>query len=456
MIPLLFSTASAFCGFYVGGADAELYNDATLVVMMRDQSKTVLSMQNSYQGPPQDFALVVPVPTVLQKEDVKTLPADVFKRVDTLSAPRLVEYWERDPCDPYKYDMVMESAAAGSGVRFKSESRKGSADLGVKVEAEFSVAEYDIVILSAKDSSGLETWLHQEEYNIPDGASASLRPYVQAGTKFFVAKVDPKRAKFEGDRAVLSPLRVAYDTKEFSLPVRLGLLNSQGEQDLLVHILGKNQRYEVANYPNVLVPTNLRVTDAVRGDFGNFYEALFRNTIDDQRGAVVTEYSWQSGSCDPCPGPTLTANDVATLGGDLLGDSNPMSWTLTRLHYRYSAEGLKEDLVFKAAPAIIGGRGTPDAEGQFQEKPQPSSVNQFQGRYAILHRWNGPIACQSPQRGIWGGPDGQDIPPIKGAGDSMAKRAKPKVELSKVLLDPVPGVKPKPAGNPGMIPELGN
>ena len=55
-------------------------------------------MPNNYQGPPEDFAMVVPVPVVLHKEDVKTLPADVFDHVDSLSAPRLVEYWEQDPC----------------------------------------------------------------------------------------------------------------------------------------------------------------------------------------------------------------------------------------------------------------------------------------------------------------------------------------------------------------------
>ena len=61
-------------------------------------TRTVLSMQNNYQGPPENFAMVIPVPVVLQKESVKTLGKDIFARVDTLSAPRLVEYWEQDPC----------------------------------------------------------------------------------------------------------------------------------------------------------------------------------------------------------------------------------------------------------------------------------------------------------------------------------------------------------------------
>src|SRR4051794_41078971 len=76
--------AGAFCGFYVSGADASLFNDATQVVLMRDGVRTVLSMANHYQGPPQDFAMVVPVPVVLRKDNVKTLPAALFARVDKL------------------------------------------------------------------------------------------------------------------------------------------------------------------------------------------------------------------------------------------------------------------------------------------------------------------------------------------------------------------------------------
>jgi hypothetical protein len=85
-------SANAFCGFFVSGADANLYNNASQVVLMRHGHHTAMTMSNNYKGPPQDFAMVVPVPVVLKKEQVKTLRPDVFKAVDTLSAPRLVEY----------------------------------------------------------------------------------------------------------------------------------------------------------------------------------------------------------------------------------------------------------------------------------------------------------------------------------------------------------------------------
>jgi hypothetical protein len=138
------SAAEAFCGFYVAGADAELYNNATMVVMMRDGTRTVLSMQNNYQGPPSDFAMVVPVPVVLQKENVKTLEAGVFSRVDRLAAPRLVEYWEMDPCAPIPPPEAMP-VMSGAGPVDEMDA-DGGGD-GVKIEAQFTVGEYEIVVL---------------------------------------------------------------------------------------------------------------------------------------------------------------------------------------------------------------------------------------------------------------------------------------------------------------------
>src|SRR5215471_8057596 len=101
--------ARAFCGFFVAGSDAKLTNNASQVVLMRKGNRTVMTMSNNYQGPPENFAMVVPVPGVLQKENVKTLPFDVFDRVDSLSAPRLVEYWEQDPCRPQPPPMAAPS-----------------------------------------------------------------------------------------------------------------------------------------------------------------------------------------------------------------------------------------------------------------------------------------------------------------------------------------------------------
>ena len=350
-------------------------------------------------------------------------------------------------------------------------------DLGVTVEAQFEVGEYQIVILSAKESTGLDTWLRREKYNIPKGAEPLLRPYVESGMKFFVAKVDPKKVQFTGGRADLSPLRFHYDSDQFVLPIRLGLANSTGTQDLIVSILAPSQRYEVANYPNVTIPTNLDVDDSVRDRFGAFYASLFDRTLEKNPGAVVTEYSWQATTCDPCPGPQLNANDFMTLGSDVLdGNANQiaappqpqpgagapgkrmpapppgrpgmrrvprgfgMDFVLTRLHARYGKD-ITDDLVFKAAPPIVGGREfvVDQKTGKLEEGAKASSVNNFQGRYAIRHRWTGPIACKNPVRNRWGGPpNGARPTPQPALGLAFAPRGT--VQIAKVIKQDVPEI----------------
>jgi MYXO-CTERM domain-containing protein len=399
--------ARAFCGFYVSGADARLSNDATQVVLMREGTRTVLSMQNDYQGPPQDFAMVVPVPVVLQKENVKTLNKDVFDHVDQLTAPRLVEYWEQDPC-PRAMDAFGNGgrhALAGAGGYAAPSSAMRAAP--VKVEAQFAVGEYDIVILSATDASALDAWLHSNGYKIPVGATPYLRPYVEMGMKFFVAKVDVSKVRFERvgggpERAVLSPLRFHYDSDSFNLPIRLGLINSSGTQDLVVTILAPGQRYEVANYDNVAIPTNIDVSDGTRREFGAFYTTLFDQTVAKHPRAVVTEYAWMSNSCDPCPVPPLTPADEAALGADVMATKG--GFVVTRLHARYAKDALGDDLFFRAAPPIVGGREFVQSGAKIEQGARPDAMNNFQARYVIRHPWTGPIACAHPQRGIWGGP----------------------------------------------------
>jgi hypothetical protein len=405
--------AHAFCGFYVNGSGEHLFADATQVVLMRNGTRTILTMQNDYKGPAADFAMVVPVPVVLKKEDVHLVSSDVFERVESQGSPRLVEYWEQDPCPDLSgwgtigfgsYGTIGYGSGMGMGYG-------GVASHGVTVEAEFDVGEYHIQILSAKESTGLQTWLGEKGYKIPKNAEPLLRPYVEAGSKFFVAKVDPDKVTMENGHVALSPLRFDYESEEFSLPIRLGLANSEGKQDLIVNIIAPDKRYEVANYKNVFIPTNVDVKDGVKTRFAEFYASLFDATIAANPGAVVTEYAWTSkggnAQCDPCPDSQMTSADLDELGGDVV-DGIASSWVLTRLHTRYSAKDMKDDLRFKEAKAVTGGREEWSKKG-LEYGAHDSTENFFQARFAVRHWWTGPIKCKNPQRGVWGGPpDGGD------------------------------------------------
>jgi hypothetical protein len=454
-------SASAFCGFYVAGGGAQLFNNATQVVLMREGQRTVLSMQNDYQGPPERFAMVVPVPVVLQKDNVKTLERSVFERIDQLTAPRLVEYWEQDPCKPegYGYTFSDDPLAAGSFGPNDATIRVRPAP--VRIEAAFAVGEYDIVILGADDSMALDRWLHDNGYSIPAGAGPVLRPYVEQGMKFFVAKVDVSKVKMQNGHAALSPLRFHYDTNDFTLPVRLGLLNSAGTQELIVNVLARGQRYEVANYDNVTIPTNLSLKPQAQQQFGAFYTSLFDATLATRPHSVVTEYSWQASSCDPCPTPPLDDSDVNVLGADVaLKENEPRSsFVVTRLHARYTKDSLGDDLHFRPAAPISGGRGVPSADdGSLGEKTAASAgENNFQGRYVTLHPWKGDIKCDHPQRGQWGektDPDGTRSA-VPATNLAFAPRG---LSLASFLAEPMPaGITPLagPAPQPPSLARTG-
>jgi hypothetical protein len=448
LMALASSSASAFCGFFVAGGNSKLSNNASQVVLLRNGHRTVMTLSNNYQGPPENFAMVVPVPVVLHKEDVKTLPADVFDHIDALSAPRLVEYWEQDPCRPR---IVKEEGGRAYGGAVPADPEGTMGTLGVKVEARFAVGEYEIVILSARDSGGLETWLHQNNYQIPDGAKSALAPYINQQMKFFVAKINIQKVHKDANGAVvLSPLRFGFDADELRLPVRLGLLNANGKQDLIVYVLHPQKRFEVANYPNIFIPTNLEVADEVRKNYSAFYAELFDATLAHANGkGVVTEYAWQTSSCDPCPTPPLQASDLVTLGADIAVPKEEMqgsarggyygnfaSWVLTRMHTRYDKATLSEDLIFREAKPVWGGRanwnGTSADAGA-----QESSENNFQGRYIIRHYWSGPVKCDHPQYDEWGGPpNGGEPGPVAAKGLATAPRGK--IDLKKSVQSPVP------------------
>ncbi|TMQ10945.1 MAG: DUF2330 domain-containing protein [Deltaproteobacteria bacterium] len=433
----LAGTAHAFCGFYVSGSGEKMFNDATQVVLMRQGTRTVLSMQNDYKGPLEDFAMVVPVPVVLHEPDVKTLPRTVFEHTEALGSPRLVEYWEQDPCPmPVKGEFDDRMRAAGAGAPAPSADMAAREEKqSVRIEARFDVGEYEILILSATDSAGLETWLRQNHYRIPPGAEPLLRPYVEGGSKFFVAKVDPKKVAMQDGHAALSPLRFHYDSEDFALPIRLGMANSSGKQDLIVNVISADKRYEVANYKNVFIPTNFDVKPAVKTRFAEFYAALFDKTVEANPGAVVTEYAWTAVPnyhCDPCTDADISNPDLMTLGGDVVGGAVARGqFVLTRLHARYGRTDMKDDLRFREARPVTGGREMWSKNG-IEYGAVPSPQNYFQARYAIRHAWTGPIKCQNPVRNVWGGPpDGNYQPTI--AANKLAFAPRGQLEIASVV-----------------------
>ena len=113
-------------------------------------------------------------------------------------------------------------------------------ELGVKIEAKYLVGEYDILILSAKESSGLKTWLEENGYKIPAGADEVLEPYIKSNLKFFVVKVNEEEKKSFREIFYV-PIQISFTSPKFMLPIRLGMANADGDQDMIVYAFTKKE-----------------------------------------------------------------------------------------------------------------------------------------------------------------------------------------------------------------------
>lgn len=377
--------AYGFCGFYVAKAGTDLFNQSSKVALMRDGDRTVITMANDYQGDLTEFAMVIPVPTAIKREQVHISDPALLKHLDAYTAPRLVEYFDNDPCNEYDEIIVTGSRVMNAPVAMEAEILERAKALGVTIEDEFTVGEYDIQLLSAEQSDGLMTYLDENGYQVPEGAGRILGSYIKQDMKFFVAKVNLDEQAQTGNE-YLRPIAVAFESPKFMLPIRLGTLNARGEQDLFVYALTRNGQVETTNYRTQKIPTGQELPIYIKDTFPDFYKSMYKTAAKREGGhGVFMEYAWDMGWCDPCAADPLSREELQELGVFWLPEPNkPMrpgrrmmpqaqDVFVTRLHVRYDAKSFPEDLKFKTT----------------------GNKQNFQGRYVLRHAFEGEMKCEA-------------------------------------------------------------
>lgn len=448
--------ASALPGFFAtkGGSAT---SSTTHVVLMTNDSETVVSVATDYKGPNQRFAFVMPVPDDVVLKDVLTLKRHSVERLDELTAPRFHEFWEMDPCDQGKLQQIWErdlSASESSdflgmgGDDMFKNTTKAPKEMRTKVDADYrdEGSEFDFSLVT----SDVLGWLKGKGYSAPSGIDLSK----YSGMSFLVAETDPQKAELGGKgEALLSAIR--YSTKKpFKLTSTLGLANVDKMHELLVYTLHPSKRLETANYPTVFPPTNLLVDFAAKERVGELYAGIHDLLLAKDAKGFLAEYSWPTDGCgEPCVNAALRVDELLTLGADVFEKSVPeeqrnpepparseeeekvykkakkaerkemdnlakevarrkalierhKSYVLSRLHHRYDAKGLPSDVEFKAAAPAEGGVGIPQGEkGEMASDVKVGAAsNRLQTRFVTLHPDKAVIKCEAPQRYRWGKP----------------------------------------------------
>ena len=162
----------------------------------------------------------------------------------------------------------------------------------------------------------------------------------------------------------------------FMLPIRLGMVNADGAQELFVYALTCRGRVETTNYRTVRLPTGMELPTYLKNptEFSAFYKAMFARQVDKQDGrAVFLEHAWDTKWCDPCAADPLTADELRRLGVFWDDGGQMPNVFMTRLHVRYDRAHFPEDLVFQ----------------------ETADRSNFQGRYVLRHPWTGDASCEA-------------------------------------------------------------
>ncbi len=397
----LLPSSHAFCGTYVGTDGATVHNKASQVVVATDGSQTVLTLANDYDGDAASFGLIIPVPGGTTAVDITVTDRTALDVLDVYSAPRLVAYscadviWIPGETGGWSDQGVEGSSGCGGGGTSPgmsdtsdagSSGSEAGGGLSTSLFAEgttsehFTAGEYELDLVDAAGIAGLQHWLDNNGFSLPDGAESVVAEAVSGGARFLVARVALDEVSAE--RPWLSPIQVRYDGTDLVLPIRLGATASVGEQDIVVYGISPTAAgaLAIANYPQFEVETDCLLGDELGAGYDALFTASYAAADRGGRAGWALEFLSMQGACDPLPpSGTIQSSVLAGLGFGL-GIENA---TLSRLHLRGVAAEIDQDLVLYPsgvndywqqdyiAPAEsmdayfpqCGGDISPDAEG---------------------------------------------------------------------------------------------
>jgi MYXO-CTERM domain-containing protein len=492
--------AGAFPGFFVAKDEKPRVLRAGQVVVFEGEGATAVTVAADYHGPMKPFALVLPVPKDVTLADVKVLKGAAMNHLEALTAPRFHVFWEQDPCDPgpveqeWQRDLTVKGARAMGKQKLMDIPRK----LKIETEAAFEEGGYTFELAPGGSADALINWLKKKGYEAPAELKKELTPAITRGMKFLVAEVEVDRLELLGDGgAVLAPIRFVTHMGYRDLLSRLGLVNLDGKQDLIVYTIHPENRFEVKNVKTVPAPTNLEVemsaSDAKGGlkeRPGEFYAALQDRVLEKTGAVVLTEYVWDTKECgEPCVRSPLTLQALLTFGGDALEANVPdeakspeppelteeqiekskdwkpeqmkkleevrketarrqalvdrQRYVLTRLHYRYDAQGLPEALTLvPAAGGIQGGIDLPkSSEKTIDTATSAGSPNKYQARYNLFRPWKSEMKCEAPARDRWGKrPIHNRVSNKVWSAIDLSRKSRDEIDLAKAVRTPVPAL----------------
>ena len=344
-----FAPAAHACGgFFCTNVPVDQAAERIIFAVNDGEGTIDAYVQINYQGAPDAFAWIVPVPNT-PKLDVATMP--MLRDLDRLTQPVFIAPPLDDTCRnrlPVPMAAVAAPTSAPAG--------------GVTVFDQGSVGPFNYAVIGSEDPKALVNWLRENKYQITPAMEPFIDVYVKEKMQFLAMKLQPNKQVRD-----IQPVKMTYKAVQPMIPLRLTAVAATPNMVVLTWILSKTQA-EPQNYAVVKVPDS----DIVFTGFGgNNYFSLVSQRLNDFQGrAFITEFAGATTNLRP--------NDPDLRG--LLG-RYPY---LTRVYTRISPEQMTIDPVFKFNTAL------PDISNIHDLSKDPSRVWECKSS-TIANRSAGPV-----------------------------------------------------------------
>ncbi|MHC4444245.1 MAG: DUF2330 domain-containing protein [Planctomycetota bacterium] len=241
-----------------------------------DQATYVL--RSRYSGNPESLAWVIPVPAT---------PTNVTAHQDGTLFDNLEQ--ETEPV----FTIIFPSSGIGCVCAPALTGQGGQGGL-VTVEASGQAGIFNWSALTSTGGTALLTWLNNNGFALPTGATEILNGYILLDMHFLAVTVNkPSAIQQDANGGIeIPPIQFTCQTTQRFYPIAISQISAASQTEIIIYILA-NHRAAAANVQNGVIDPNAVIYDANSSSLTN-YEALFTQKIADLGATgLITEYADQ-------------------------------------------------------------------------------------------------------------------------------------------------------------------
>lgn len=343
---LLTQLCHAVPGLLLAKDGNPIFNKSSYIIYARNGEHNSITFTGDIRTAADEVLILIPLPTNVKYSDIKTVNIETMNHLLRYSAPRLIEYEDFDPCNPKSQHRPIIQTDQSFTTLEMDQAIPATIDLQTK-----SNMQYDFVMLTSKESVGIDIWLKNYGYSLSQEERRIIHSYQDHNQHFLTIRV--KNFAKEGD--ILTPIQISYNSKTFTLPTKITALNNESKQDTVMMFLTKNSEVILNDNKILDMPVNMAIPTNQKEHFTEFYNKASKKIFSSHPEVVRLEYSWPINACKPCTDQVISLSELSDLGvnwyhtpkNDLMGLAHPSAAIyLTRLHAQFDADTFATDFHF--------------------------------------------------------------------------------------------------------------